>query len=54
MTDTLKRQPWRILWPSTKKYDGPTVATDPDSLAVTPVATTKARRHIGNSGTRND
>ncbi len=21
MTDTLKRQPWRILWPATKKYD---------------------------------
>ncbi len=21
MTDTLKRQPWRIVWPSTKKYD---------------------------------
>jgi ABC-type transporter Mla subunit MlaD len=24
MTDTLKRQPWRLVWPSTKKYD-PTV-----------------------------
>ena len=22
MTDTLKRQPWRLLWPSTKKYEG--------------------------------
>ena len=22
MTDTLKRQPWRLLWPSTKKYNG--------------------------------
>ncbi len=54
MTDTLKRQPWRVFWPSTKKYDGPTVATDPDSLAVTPVATTKVRRHAGNSSTRND
>ena len=21
MTDTLKRQPWRLLWPSTKKYE---------------------------------
>ena len=21
MTDTLKRQPWRIVWPTTKKYD---------------------------------
>ena len=20
MTDTLKRQPWRVVWPSTKKY----------------------------------
>jgi hypothetical protein len=20
MTDTLKREPWRLIWPSTKKY----------------------------------
>ena len=33
MTDTLKRQPWRVLWPSTKKYDGPVEATDPATLA---------------------
>lgn len=23
MTDTLKRQPWRLVWPGTKKYDEP-------------------------------
>ncbi len=44
MTDTLKRQPWRILWPSTKKYDGPALATDPADLAPTPVVTTKTTR----------
>ena len=49
MTDTLKRQPWRILWPSTKKYDGPAVATDPADLAPVPVAATKvSRRPTGN------
>ncbi len=53
MTDTLKRQPWRIFWPSTKKYDGPALATDPDSLAAAPVAATKVRRHTG-TGARND
>ena len=26
MTDTLKRQPWRILWPATKKYDAKAAA----------------------------
>lgn len=52
MTDTLKRQPWRIFWPSTKKYDGPVEATDPASLPP-PLAAAKARRHaIGSS--RND
>ncbi len=51
MTDTLKRQPWRIFWPATKKYDGPAVATDPIDLAPpAPVATTttKAHRRGGN------
>ena len=44
MTDTLKRQPWRILWPSTKKYDGPAVATDPADLAQpAPVRTARVR-----------
>ena len=27
MTDTLKRQPWRLVWPTTKKYDAPAVTT---------------------------
>jgi hypothetical protein len=22
LTDTLKREPWRLLWPSTKSYPG--------------------------------
>ena len=36
MTDTLKRQPWRILWPSTKKYDGPALVTEPGDVAPIP------------------
>ena len=28
MTDTLKRQPWRIIWPTTKKYDDAPAAAD--------------------------
>ncbi len=41
MTDTLKRQPWRLLWPSTKRYDGPALVTDPGDLA--PAVNTRAR-----------
>lgn len=38
MTDTLKRQPWRVLWPSTKKYDTALVAeTQTSRVAPTPV-----------------
>ncbi len=36
MTDTLKRQPWRVVWPSTKKYDGPVEVTEPTNLAPSP------------------
>jgi ABC-type transporter Mla subunit MlaD len=28
-SDTVKRQPWRLIWPSTKKYDEPSSATAP-------------------------
>ena len=31
MTDTLKRQPWRIIWPTTKKYD----AAAPETATIT-------------------
>ena len=47
MTDTLKRQPWRILWPSTKKYDGALVAENAVSgpgAAPTPTPAGNARR----------
>lgn len=39
LTDTLKRQPWRLFWPSTKKYpeDQPQVAGRPGA-GVLPVA----------------
>jgi phospholipid/cholesterol/gamma-HCH transport system substrate-binding protein len=35
LTDTVKRQPWRLIWPSTKKY------ADDDQAAPTPAATPK-------------
>ncbi len=43
MTDTLKRQPWRIVWPTTKKYDA-TVA--PDGVAASSPKTAHERRSI--------
>ena len=50
MTDTLKRQPWRIIWPATKKYDGPALATDPADLTPVPLATAKyPRRTVANA-----
>ena len=39
MSDTLKRQPWRIIWPATKKYDAP-----PGSGMEVPVAATTGVR----------
>jgi hypothetical protein len=35
-SDTVKRQPWRLIWPSTKKYDG-------DPAPEKPATATKAR-----------
>ena len=43
MSDTLKRQPWRVFWPSTKKYDGPAEATDPADLVLASNPPRKAR-----------
>ena len=40
MSDTLKRQPWRIIWPSTKKYDD---ATPEGSPVVAPAEDRPAR-----------
>lgn len=39
LTDTLKRQPWRIVWPATKKYPE-------DTLSATPRPTPEIRRAI--------
>ena len=49
MTDTLKRQPWRLLWPSTKKYQ--VAATDADAPAAasaspTPAASPRHARRV--------
>jgi ABC-type transporter Mla subunit MlaD len=42
LTDTVKRQPWRLIWPSTKKYsDDEQAAPAP---TATPKKTTKPRR----------
>ena len=46
MSDTLKRQPWRIIWPSTKKYDAATPAD-----AAVPTAAARAR-HAETRGER--
>lgn len=42
MTATLKRQPWRLVWPSTKKY--PKDAQAPAEETITVRRTTKPRR----------
>lgn len=42
MTATLKRQPWRLVWPSTKKY--PEDARVPAEETITVRRTTKPRR----------
>ena len=45
MTDTLKRQPWRLLWPSTKKYQ--VAATDANAPAANPSpASTRHTRRV--------
>ena len=41
-TDTVKRQPWRLLWPGTKKYDEPAATPIPVRRAI-PIR--KAPRH---------
>ncbi|MCE9611054.1 MAG: MlaD family protein [Chthoniobacter sp.] len=35
-TDTVKHQPWRLIWPGTKKYDEPTTRATPPPRRVTP------------------
>ena len=43
MTDTLKRQPWRIVWPSTKKYD---TAAPVNEVAASSPTTPRERRSL--------
>lgn len=42
-TDTVKRQPWRLVWPSTKKYEEP-AATPATVKRATPVRKTPPTR----------
>ena len=43
-TDTVKRQPWRLVWPSTKKYDDEPVATPLPVRRAVPVKRTTSRQ----------
>ena len=43
MSDTLKRQPWRVIWPTTKKYEGATPEVVP--VAV-PARAARDRRRV--------
>ena len=43
LTQTVKTQPWRLLWPSTKKYPNDEAAA-PDSETITVRKTTKKQR----------
>ncbi|MBV9128693.1 MAG: MCE family protein [Verrucomicrobia bacterium] len=53
MTDTLKRQPWRLIYPTTKKYDTPTttVANVPRSQGGPATLVTRERRGGGGAAT---
>ena len=42
-SDTVKRQPWRLIWPSTKNYDEPAATPIPVKRAI-PVRKAPARR----------
>ena len=43
MTDTLKRQPWRIVWPTTKKYEAKIA---PGGVAAATPTTARERRSL--------
>ena len=47
-TDTVKRQPWRLIWPSTKKYDEAPKAAEKkrseNALPATPTPASRKRR----------
>ena len=45
MTDTLKRQPWRLLWPSTKKYEIAATGVDAPAASPSPSPTPAAGKH---------
>ncbi len=42
-TETVKRQPWRLIWPTTKKYDEPAATPMPVRRAI-PIKKTPPRR----------
>ena len=44
MTDTLKRQPWRLLWPATKKYELAASGADAPAASPSPAPVAAAKR----------
>jgi len=40
-SDTVKRQPWRLIWPSTKKY-----SADSDTTPAPPASTPSPRKKV--------
>ena len=43
MTDTLKRQPWRVFWPTTKKYEAAVTVQPAEPVRTRPGPTPRAR-----------
>ena len=43
LTQTVKSQPWRLIWPSTKKYPEDNQTNPPDTITVKKTAKTQRR-----------
>ena len=43
LTQTVKSQPWRLIWPSTKKYPEYNQTNAPDTITVKKTAKTQRR-----------
>ena len=43
LTQTVKSQPWRLIWPSTKKYPEDNQTSPPDTITVKKTAKTQRR-----------
>jgi ABC-type transporter Mla subunit MlaD len=45
-TDTIKRQPWRLIWPSTKKYPGDQAEPDESKKILPPAPVMKTTKTL--------